>query len=386
MKRVYCEPVLETKLHRPMNTVPAVPDHRKPAAYSGDAFAYSLPGGFIKATPGARPEHVDAQTPEAGVERDRERTLIVTDVACDLPADWLARERAVMLPMKLRFDSRMRTDAGVAESARAFFNHDLADISSNAQALPLSASGAYDFIFDHLPTRADFVLHLSLASSRGHGYMNSLTAAQNLMLQHGRTRRQAGVTRPFKMWVIDSTTALNGHGLLVGESVRVLNEGMSVPRVVQHIDALRKQVHTLAVPPDVSFFYRHNRIEGDAAIPWLSYGVGKMLDRTPILHGQRGSLSVAAQARGAEAAIVRALNAVTQKVADKADGLLAPFVCVSYAGDIAQLSNLAAFAALASACSEHQATLLVATMSMTNALVVGAGGLAISLACESLLI
>ena len=311
---------------------------------------------------------------------------MVTDVACDLPTDWLAQQRIVLLPMKLRFESRTRTDNGDAEAAKDFFRRDLGGVDgvgTDAQTLPLSASGTHDYIEELLPEHADFVLSVSLASHRGNAYINMLTAAQNLMLQHGRARRHDGNTRPFKMWVIDSTTALNGQGVLVAESIRAMKEGMSTPRAVQHLDALRKHLHTLAVPRDVSFFHRHSRVDGDAALNWLSYGVGKVLDRTPVVYANSSGMSVAAQARSSDAATTRALNATTRRVGA---GLLTPCVCVSYAGDVADVRGWPAFSALEDACIRHGVALHLGTMSMSNALTIGAEGLAISFASESLTI
>lgn len=350
--------------------------------YSSDAFAYSLPGGFARALSwGAHSLAADQQTGNAVIAPDADRTLIVTDVACDLPADWLALHRAVLLPMKLRFDSRTRTDKGDAEAAKNFFRRDINGVGADAQMLPLSASGTRDFIQELLPEQADFVVNVSIASNRGNAYMNSLTAAQNLMLHHGRARRQARNTRPFKMWVIDSTTALNGQAVLVAESVRALKAGFSAPRVVQHLDALRRHVQTIAVPRDASFFRRHSRVEGDAALNWLTFGIGKVLNQTPIVHANANGVSVTAKVRGADAAITRALLATTNRVLA---GLLAPFVCASYAGDVADVRRWPEFAALEDACIRCGVALLLGTMSMTNALIIGAEGLALSFASDTL--
>lgn len=365
-----------------MITQTATASLSKPPSYSSDAFAYSLPGGFAKALPwGAHSVAADQQTANAVIALDADRTLIVTDVACDLPADWLAQHGVVLLPVKLRFDSRTRSDKGDADAAKNFFRRDINDVGADAKVLPLSASGTHDFIQELLPEQADFVVNVSIASSRGNAYMNSLTAAQNLMLHHGRARRQAGNSRPFKMWVIDSTTALNGQAVLVAESVRALKEGISAPRVVQHVDALRRQVQTIAVPRDASFFRRQSRVEGDITRNWLNYGVGKLLNRTPILHANANGMSVIAKVRDADAAATRAMLATTYRVQT---GLLAPCVCVSYAGDVADVRRWPAFAALEDACIRYGVALHLGTMSMTNALVIGAEGLALSFASDAL--
>lgn len=366
-----------------MITRPATAVSRHSVGYSGDAFAYSLPGGFAKALVSPPRSNDVARKQNAITERDVERTLVVTDVACDLPADWLQQMQVTVLPNRLRFDSRNRSDTGDATLANDFFRRDLDGVGADAQALPLSASGTQEFIYDRLHAGTDFVLEVSLASHRGNGYLNSLTAAQNLMLQHGRARRQSGVQRPFKMWVVDSTTALNGQAVLVAESVRALHDGTTMPRVVQHIDALRRHVRVITIPHNVSFFYRHNRVEGEAAVNWLSIGMGKVLDRTPIMRAHGGTLAVAAQTRSHDDAVARALGSVTQHVRA---GLLAPCVCMSYAGNVVEVRQRPAFTALEDACIRHGVALHLGTMSMTNAIELGRNALSIAFAAEGLML
>lgn len=347
------------------------------AAYRGDVFAYSLPGGFARPTPWAAQVNDASGQAIIAAEHAGKRTLLVTDMACDLPSEWLASGGVVALPLKLRFDSRSRSDAGDVKAAIDFFRRDLASVGTTVQVLPLSSSGVAEFIYEQLDADTDFVLAIPSAAHRGNGYLNALTAAQNLMLQHGRARRQDGIARPFKMWVIDSTTASNGHAVLISESVRALAAGMTVPRLVQHIDLLRKHVQTLIVPRDVAFFRRHSQMHFEPAIGWLSYGVGRVLDRTPVIHAHAATMEVVAQSRDHQAAVAHALGVATRQVGT---GLLAPFVCVSYAGDVAEVQRWPAFMALQDACRNHAATLHLGTMSMTNGVHLGAQALSISFA------
>lgn len=362
------------------------------ARYVADAYAYSLSGGLVAVrkprqevaatTPATHHVSDSVAVPGTG-GHDAARALLVTDAACDLPEDWLAARRVLVLPFRVRNPRGSQTDgrngAADVERRREFFDHELNRAEPDAQVLPLSVAGTGDCVHERLLASTDFVLEIAQASRRGNAYMNSLTAAQNLMLQHGRARRQQGIARPFKMWVIDSTTALNGQGVLVCECARLLDDGISVPRVVQQIDGLRQQVRTLVVPADVSFFQRRSRLDGEAPLAWLSYGVGKVLDRTPLVRAQGAELSVVTQLRGFDAAVARAFDSVTQQVRT---GLAAPFVCVSFAGDETSVRQLPAFIALEDACLRHQVTLHLASMSMGNALLVGRGALAVSFASD----
>jgi fatty acid-binding protein DegV len=368
-----------------MNTpLTTTASRRPPRAYSGDTFAYSLPGGLARTVPWPP----RTTTAEAGVElplhgatgREADRSLVITDVASDLPSDWCLAHGITVLPTRLRFDSRSRADTGDVHAARSFFRNDLDDIGTDAQALPLSVSGTQDFIEERLQSVHDFVLQVSLSSQRGSGYLNSLTAAQNLMLQHGRARRQAGIQRPFKMWVVDSTASFNGHAVLVHESVRLLNGRTGIARVVPQLDALRRHVHVLAVPRDASFFHRHGRLDRDAVASWLSFGVGRVLDRTPLVHSHGGAQAVVTQLRSHDTSVARALGATVSAVRA---GLLAPCVCMSYAGDVAEVRRWPAFVALEDACIRHGVVLQLATMSMTNALLLGRDALCVAFAADS---
>ena len=359
--------------------------------YVADAYAYSLSGGLVASSVARHPR---AAPPLASSSKNdvvatstgnstAARALLITDATCDLPETWLAKHGVLTLPFRVRNPRGSQTDgrSGAADIERRaeFYDRELTRAEPDAQALPLSVVGTGDYILEHLQESTDFVLEIAQASRRGNAYLNSLTAAQNLMLQHGRARRQQGIAAPFKMWVIDSSAALNGHGVLVCESARLLDDGMTMPRVVQQIDSLRQHVQTLIVPADVSFFQRRSRIVGDAPLHWLSYGVGKVLDRTPLVRAQGSSLSVIAQVRGYDMAVARAFDGVAQCVRA---GLAAPFVCVSFAGDAASIRQWPAFIALQDACLSQQVTLHVATMSMSNALMVGRGALAISFASD----
>ena len=137
---------------------------------------------------------------------------------------------------------------------------------------------------------------------------------------------------------------------------------------MQQIDSLRQHVQTLIVPADVSFFQRRSRIVGDAPLHWLSYGVGSA---RPHASGSCAgpTLSVIAQVRGYDMAVARAFDSVAQLIRG---GLAAPFVCVSFAGDAASIRQWPASLSHWDACLSQRVTLHVASMSMSNALMVGA--------------
>ena len=304
---------------------------RRQTKYDHETYSYSLSGGFARGLTDTAPASVPPVTTQRELSAISlsKRTLLVTDAASDLPADWRAKAGVLLLPVKLRNGEISRIDEGDEVASIRFAVKDLPQFDGATHTLASSVDATGELTGQHTNDDTDFVLQIAMSSMRSNGYANSLTAAQKLMVQGARDRRRAGNMRPFKMWVVDSAASFNGHGLLIAECARLLGENVAVPEIVQHVDALRRQVKTHVISTQSGF---------------------------------------AAAAKEAFDQATRCVNA----------GLDAPFVCASYAGRIADLRHIDAFVELSATCAKHGVTLLTSTMSMTNAASLGAGSVLIS--------
>ncbi len=352
---------------------------RRLTQYGHDTHSYSLSGGFAQSVTDVESTARGLATPEPELAQIAlaKRTLLVTDAASDLPSDWRARVGVLLLPIKLRNGEISRIDDGDEAAAARFAVKHLPQFGGPTHTLAASVDTTGELISQHGTDETDFVLQIAMSSMRSNGYANSLTAAQKLMAQSSRERRRAGNTRPFKMWVVDSGALFNGHGVLIAECVRLLQENVALPQMVQQVDVLRRHVQTLIVPRDLKLFHRCAALPEAPVSHWLSRNVGQLFDRTPIALASGDEVRVISTQSGFTAAANAALN---QAIACVEGGLDAPFVCASYAGDIADLRHIDAVGRLSAACAQQGATLLLSTMSMTNAAMLGAGSVLISLA------
>jgi fatty acid-binding protein DegV len=352
---------------------------RRLTKYDHDTYSYSLSGGFARSLMDAEPRVIASETPQPEwnhLDLAR-RTLLVTDAASDLPSNWRARAGVLLLPIKLRNGRTSRIDDG-DEAAAAHFAAQLpGQFDGPTLTLAASADTTGELISQHTHVDTDFVLQIAMSSMRSNSYANSLTAAQKLMVKSSRDRRQVGNTRPFKMWVVDSGTSFNGHGVLIAESARLLQGGLALPQTVQQIDALRRAVKTLVVPRDLKRFHRCAALPEAPVSHWLTRSVGQLFDRIPVAVACGDELRVMSTQNGFTAAASVALH---QAIGCVEAGLAAPFVCASYAGDIADLRNIEGFVELSATCARHGVTLLTSAMSMTNAAMLGGGSVLVSLA------
>ncbi len=321
------------------------------------------------------------ETGATSASADTPRSLLITDAACDLPSDWLAANGVTVLPIKIHVDGEQFIDAHNEYETLEFFRKDIAHKGYRAQSEPLSAVETRDFVQSSLRKGIDYVIEIAIAASRSKIYMNSLAAAQNLMLVHGRARRSMGIHDPFKMWVIDSETVFAGQGVIVAEAVRQMRAGLPPERLVQHLDTLRHHVHTLVVPKDLFYLYSRAKAKGDNSVGWFTYNLGKALDIKAVVHAHAGKTEPCMKVRGFDDAVKRVFDIAAKKVRE---GLLTPQVCVSYAGDVNEVREWLPFVALETLCTRRGITLHLSAMSMTGGINVGAGALSVAFACPSL--
>lgn len=352
---------------------------RRLTKYGHETYSYSLSGGFAGGLMDAESTAATAEPEQSELTQIAlsKRTLLVSDAACDLPADWRAKAGVLLLPIKLRNGEMSWIDDGDEVAAARFAVKHLAQFDGPTHTLAASVDTTGELISQQVNDDTDFVLQIAMSSMRSNSYANSLTAAQKLMVQSSLDRRRAGNTRPFKMWVVDSGASFNGHGVLIAECARLLQANVALPQTVQQVDTLRRQVKTLVVPRDLKLFHRCAALPEAPVSHWFSRNVGHLFDRIPVALANGDELRVMSTQSGFAAAAKVAFNQATGWVNA---GLEAPFMCASYAGAIADLRRIDAFVELSATCAKHGVTLLTGTMSMTNAAVLGAGSVLISCA------
>ena len=347
--------------------------------YDHETYSDRLSGGFARGLDDAESAEGAPNLAQHELTHVKlsQRTLLVTDAASDLPAEWRAKAGVLLLPIKLRIGKISRVDNGDEATAVHFAAQLLAQLDGPTPTLAASAERTGELIGQHTIDDTDFVLQIAMSSMRSNSYANSLTAAQKLMVKSSRDRRRAGNTRPFKMWVVDSGTSFNGHGVLIAECARLLQADVALPQTVQQVDALRREVKTLVIPRDLKRFHRCAALPQSPFAHWLSRSFGQLFNRIPVVVASADELRIMSTQYGFTVAASVAFNQVIRCVEA---GIAAPFVCASYAGDIADLRHIDGFVELSATCARHAVTLLTSAMSMTNAAMLGGGSVLISLA------
>jgi fatty acid-binding protein DegV len=309
-----------------------------------------------------------------------ERTLIVLDAACDVPRAWLDHHSVVAMPRRLSYRNRDLIDVPESKASLDLVNSFAHGFDTQARSVPLSPLAMRDEMQRHMRPQTEAVLHLCSSARRSKHFVNALSATQSLVLIHNKVRRSLGQSASLTAWVIDSANALAGLGVITAHALQLRERGLSAANIAVNLNSFRNHLHTLIVPDDLTVAANGMKAIEQASIPAWKVGAGTMLNLKPIMRLSADSLSLVDRMRG----LPKAFDYVfaRTKVLVEQGALLTPFVAAGYAGRLDDVENRESFRALRAACSRHQVTLSLSTMSMSGIATLGPRALSLSFASQ----
>jgi len=140
--------------------------------------------------------------------------------------------------------------------------------------------------------------------------------------------------------------------------------------VRQRVKGMIESVRAYAVPQDTYYVRARGRLKGDRSVGWLSALLASTLDIKPVLTARNNRTEVVARIRGFDAAAERVIANLRRAVEW---GLDAPYVVLSYAGDLELMRMLPGYSELQDLCARQNVTMLESVMSVTGGIHLGPG-------------
>lgn len=307
------------------------------------------------------------------------RVGLVVDSACDLPKAFLDQHKVTLLPVTLRIGEHSFLDNRDAAVTQTFYREHFGQRSQDAATAPPGVEQIRDLFLQRLVLEYDHVLVLTIAASRSPIHENATQAAHAILTAYPSIRASAGLQGPFSVRVVDTQNLFAAQGVSAAEAARLVRAGAGFDDILERMDAVVAATYGYMLPRDLQLLRERAQRKGDRSVGWLAAMVGSALDIKPVVRGHRGETSVAGNVRGFEEGAKRLLDFAAQRVRA---GLLTPALCVSYGGDLKDLEALPGYADLAATCRAGKVELLASVMSMTGAINVGEGSLAVGFASE----
>lgn len=306
---------------------------------------------------------------------------IAVDACCDLPPEFIQQNNIRVLPIYMRIGDQTLTDDRNPERTLDFYKQGMLAKSFDAETNPVSAEEMSGILEKELVLKYDKVLAITMMSSRSRIYENVRDAVWVSQPKFKDLRSATGLTRRFRIMVMDSNNIFTGPAVLVIEALRLLKqENASIESTMMALEPLANKIRTYLVPQDL--FHLKNRAgnrgdKSDKSLNWLTYQVGKAMNIKPIIEGYQGNTGPVDKAFG----FSNGLEKIFSKVSGAMDnGLSINAITMSYAGDLNEIKKESAFQQFVAHTESRGVPTHLAMMSTTAAINVGPGAFSISYA------
>lgn len=305
---------------------------------------------------------------------------VVVDSACDLPMSFLDEHRISVLPVTLRIGAHTLTDNRDPAVLRMFYREHYGRRGQDAEIAPQSVEQIRDLFLGRLALEYDQVFALSIDATRSPIHASAQQAALDVQNAFSTVRQSAGLQGPFAVRVIDTQSLFAAQGVTVVEAVRLINAGEKADTIRERLEFLAQNTYGYMLPRDLYSLRARGRRKGDRSVGWLTAVLGATLGIKPLLRAYRGETRSVARLRGFDEGVRTLFRLVSERIKT---GLLTPTLCVSYGGELKELEALPGYDGLQQQCRASNVELFASVMSMTGAINVGEGALAIGFAAEA---
>jgi DegV family protein with EDD domain len=306
-------------------------------------------------------------------------TLLLTDVACDLPQAWLDYHGVGVIPRTIKAGANEMVENRDHARGLNFISQLSTHKAGTARSAPLTPIATRDQMQRYMQPATDSIILLCATAKHSKVFTNALSATQSLALIHNKVRRTVGNKTPLTAWVVDSTNALSGLGVLLSHAVTLRDHGAAAADIALTLNAFRRNVHTLVALDELAYAAHASRETKLGNASGLKIMLANLFNYKPVLHINADEVRAVARYRGHPQSVEQILRSAEQQLKQ---GLATPFISISYAGELGAIESLEAYQSLQKHCNRERVSLALAAMSMTGALTFGPRALAVSFASQ----
>lgn len=214
---------------------------------------------------------------------------IIVDSTADLTPEF--KDRVHVVPLTLNFDTEEYID-GVTIDHKTFYEKLIESdvLPTTSQATP----NAFMKEFDKAKEAGDSAVVITLSSKFSGTYQSATIAATDYE----------------NIYIVDSTSAAMGSGILVEMAFRLLDEGKTAKEIVKALEEEKKKIVVVALVDTLEYLKKGGRISSAVAF------AGGVLNIKPVLSVIDGEINMLGKARGSK----MGNNLLVQEI-DKAGGI-----------------------------------------------------------------
>ncbi|MBQ3077599.1 MAG: DegV family protein [Clostridia bacterium] len=209
-------------------------------------------------------------------KKEHRPVAVVVDSTCDTSAPLRPRLRTV--PLTVNFDGEEFLD-GVTITTRQFYEKLI-----ESDALPTTSQpspAAFAAVFREEIAAGRDVLVVTVSSQLSGTHQSAVLAAEEF---------------PGRVFVVDSTNAAIGAGVLAELALRLVDEGLGAAGIAARLEREREDIRLIALLDTLEYLHKGGRLSRTAAL------AGGMLSIKPVVHLKDGAIELLGKARGSRRA------------------------------------------------------------------------------------
>jgi DegV family protein with EDD domain len=298
-------------------------------------------------------------------------TTLIVDSACDLPRSLIDKAHVRLLPATIIYDQQSMQDHRDPEQTVKMYQTGSLGKNHESETAPTSTDEIIKILETALKSGEKDSLIQTVNRVRSPTYENAVEAVSKI------EKKYAG--QNVNIRVQDSRTIFTGQGVLAAHTIALINKGVNGTKLRRTIDLLSSKVHAYQVPQDVFYLRERARKKGDKSVSWLGALVGRTVGICPIVLALDDQTFPVTKIRGFHKAAETLFSHTVNKINE---GLLSPFVGVSYAGNPKDLYTIAGFTELKEAAKSKGYQIFITPMSLSGGVNLGPGTLSVAFAAE----
>lgn len=296
---------------------------------------------------------------------------LVVDAVCDLPDSFMQERGMKMLPIFLRVNDEVYVDDKDPQKLQDFYSKGLLSKGNSAESFAYSSEEIIELFQQQVIPHHSYAILQTASQKRSLIYENAQRASHTIMAGERSLRSRQGGPRRFGMRVMNSGSLFCGQGVLAAYTSDLIRQNLPKSKVLQLSSEMLNNIHSFVIPPSVTYVRDRARKKGDASVSLMAAMVARSLNITPVIFGRNDETETIAKVRGFEVTAHKLFQHACRYIKD---GLLSPYVVVSIAGDLSNLTKLPGYQELVHTASAYKVRVLPCVMGLSS-LNVGPGAI-----------
>jgi DegV family protein with EDD domain len=223
--------------------------------------------------------------------------IVSTDSGCDLSSEICKEKEIFVLKMTVTVGEDAITDEMSVSQIKKIY--EMMRKGATFSTSQINTGEYIDYWKDLLEKYNLPIVHITLASAISGSYNNAVRAAEIMKKDYPDA----------EIYVVDSTIACTGYGLLNIEAAKMRDEGKSAEECVKWLNDNRRHVHALFTTEDLKYLMKGGRVSRSKAV------FGTLLHIMPILRvDYDGSLKAFEKARGRNATYDKLETLIAERI------------------------------------------------------------------------